>query len=263
MKPGLLILIFCIGLQHYACSQQKDTINITDNAGLKQGHWIRKYPNGNIQYDGYFRDDNPYGQFKRYYDTGKIQSILEFSTNGTQAEATFFHPNGFIASKGTYVNQTKEGKWQFFSALSENYLLCEEYYTNNKKYGKSVKYYPDKSLLEELFYNNDIKNGSWIQYYPDGSICLRASYIDGRLEGRFEVFHPNGAPQYLGQYKDDAREGTWILYNDDGSVKYEIVYSHGAANNPELFKEASDYLDALEKNKGKIADPEITGTIWN
>jgi hypothetical protein len=24
----------------------------------------------------------------------------------------------------------------------------------------------------------------------------------------------------------------------------------------------SDYLDSLEKNKGKIADPEKTGVIW-
>ena len=263
MKPVFLILILYYALLGNVFSQQTDTVNITDKAGFKQGHWIKKYPNGNIQYDGYFSNNNPSGQFKRYYETGKIQSILEFSDDGSEAQATFFHPNGFVASKGTYVNQIREGKWQFFSAVIEDYLLCEEYYVNNKKQGKSVKYYPDKSLLEEVSYSNDVKNGTWIQYYPDGRICLRANYTDGRLEGRFEVFHANGSPQYLGQYKDDAREGTWILYNEDGSVKHEIDYKQGAATNPELYKEASDYLDALEKNKGKIADPEITGTIWN
>ena len=105
MKAGFLILICCLALGQCTLSQEKDSVNRTDNAGFKQGHWIKKYANGNIQYDGFFRDNNPYGQFKRYYDTGEIQSILNFSDDGTEADATFFHENGFTASKGKYVNQ--------------------------------------------------------------------------------------------------------------------------------------------------------------
>ena len=263
MNFRFIALTVCLIIPGYLLSQQADTINKTDEAGLKQGHWIKKYPNGAIQYDGYFRKDNPYGPFKRYYNTGKIQSVLIFNDNGSEAEATFYHPNGFVASKGRYINQEREGKWLFYSAKTENYLLCEEYYLSNKKQGKSVKYYPDSTLLEEVNYTNDVRTGTWIQYYPDGKICLKAYYIDGKLDGDFEVYFNNGSPQYKGQYKNDAREGNWILYNQDGSVKHRIQYIHSVAQNPELSKEASDYLDTLEKNKGKIADPEITGTIWN
>jgi antitoxin component YwqK of YwqJK toxin-antitoxin module len=230
---------------------------------LRQGHWIKKYPNGVPQYDGYFVNNNPSGTFTRFYETGKVQSVLKFSKNGTEAEAVFYHPNGFVASKGKYISQIKEGKWQFFSAVTENYLLCEEEYSNNLRHGYSLKFYPDSSLLEKLTYSKDIRTGEWIQYYPDGKICLKAIYINGKLEGKFEVYHTNGNIQYSGQYRDNARDGDWVLYNPDGSVRRRIEYNHGLALNPELYQEESDYLDSLEKNKGKIADPEITGTIWN
>jgi hypothetical protein len=53
-----------------------------------------------------------------------------------------------------------------------------------------------------------------------------------------------------------------IKGSKDGSLKYDIEYIAGVAKNSEKAKKDSDYLDALEKNKGKIADPEKTGTIW-
>ena len=35
--------------------------NITDADGLKQGRWIRVYPNGKLYYSGSFRDGRPVG----------------------------------------------------------------------------------------------------------------------------------------------------------------------------------------------------------
>jgi hypothetical protein len=45
-------------------------------------------------------------------------------------------------------------------------------------------------------------------------------------------------------------------------LKYSVEYLSGKATNAELAKQESDYLDSLEKNKGKLSDPEKTGTIW-
>jgi hypothetical protein len=46
---------------------QKDTLNYMDANGKKQGHWIQKYPNGNVQFEGYFKNNNPVGQVKKYH----------------------------------------------------------------------------------------------------------------------------------------------------------------------------------------------------
>ena len=102
---------------HYA--RLKHLINQTDSKGRKQGHWIKRYPDQTILYEGYFKDDHPVGEFKRYYEDKTLKSVLQFSNNGKEAIAILYHPNGNIASKGKYVNQKKEGKWQFFSAMTK------------------------------------------------------------------------------------------------------------------------------------------------
>jgi antitoxin component YwqK of YwqJK toxin-antitoxin module len=243
-----------------AHSQEK--LNVTDQNGFKQGHWVKKDTKGHIDYDGWFKDNKPTGTFKRFYDNDTIQSVLIYNNDGTRAAATFYHPNGYIASKGNYLNQNREGKWQFYSEFLSGYLICEEEYTANKKNGPSVKYYRNNALSEKLFYRNNLKNGQWSQYYPNGQECLKANYVDGKLEGKYEVFYDNGKPEFTGQYRNDARDGNWTRYNRDGSVKNTINYVAGHPTNPELYEEETKYLDMLEKNKGKIADPEKTGSIW-
>lgn len=262
MNLKRLTILILLLLPALLKAQSNDSINMTDAFGKKQGHWIKKYPNGHIQYDGFFINDQPTGIFKRYYDNDTLRSVLVFSNDGKAAEASLYHPNGYIASRGKFINQMKEGKWLFYSAITEGYLVCEEEYLNNLKSGLSLKYFPDKTPAERLNYSNDIRTGEWIQYFPDGTICLRANYVNGKLQGKFEVFFTDGKPQYAGQYQNDIREGLWKVYNQDGNLKYSIEYAAGIAKNPDIYKKESDYLDSLEKNKGKFSDPEKTGTLW-
>jgi len=260
LKSILIFLLLLTGINSF--SQANDSINFTDKNGMKQGHWIKKYPNGHAQYNGYFKDNQPVGTFKRFLENDTLQSVFIFSNDSREAIATIYHSNGFIASKGKFVNQQKEGKWQFFSSKWNGYLINEEEYLKNIRNGASVKFYPDSSILEKVLYINDLRHGEWIQYFPDDKICLRANYVNGKLNGSFEVFYDNGKLQYKGQYKNDARDGLWKIFNNDGSLKYDVEYIAGVAKDSEKAKKDSDYLDALEKNKGKIADPEKTGTIW-
>jgi antitoxin component YwqK of YwqJK toxin-antitoxin module len=249
-------------LSIYSPAQVADTLNRSDKEGNKQGHWIKRYPNGKIQYEGYFKDDMPAGEFRRYFTTDTLQSLLIFSQDGKEAAASLYHPNGYLASKGKYVNQMKEGKWQFFSANEKNYLICEEEYTGNKKNGLSLKFYIDGQIAEKISYIDNIRHGEWEQFYPSGKLFLRTNYIDGKLQGKFEAFFENGKIQFSGSYKNDARNGLWHIYNKDGTVRYKINYNEGIADNPRIYEDASDYLDSLEKNAGKIADPAIIREKW-
>ena len=262
MNLRIIIILALLILPASLPAQLNDTINIIDKNGKKQGHWIKKYPNGHIQYDGYFKDNKPTGTFRRFFENDTLRAILVFSNDGKTVDASIYGSNGRISSSGRFVNQRKEGKWSFFSSGIEGYLICEEEYSNNLKNGLSLKYYADKTLAERLNYSNDIRSGEWLQYYPGGKIFLKASYTDGKLQGEFEVFFKDGKPRYSGHYKDDMRDGFWNSYNPDGSLKYSIEYVGGIAKNSDLYKRESDYLDSLEMNKGKFSDPEKTGTIW-
>jgi len=257
-----LIAILLLSCSTVALSQSNDTINRTDKSGKKQGYWIKRYPDGHIQYEGYFKDDRPVKIFKRYYQNDTLQSILFYSDDSREAEAIFFHPNGFIAASGKYVNQKKEGKWEFFSSVVRGYMVSEEEYHDNKKNGFSVKYYPDKTVAERIRYRDNVKDGEWVQYYTNGKIFLKSQYVNGVLEGPFEVYDTSGNIKYKGQYKNDRREGKWYVYNPDGTVKSEINYINGMATNPEIYIRENAILDSLEISGKGLSDPEKTGTIW-
>ena len=261
MNLKIITIASLLAISVYATSQTETHINIADQQGRKQGHWIKKYANKNTMYDGYFKDDHPVGEFRRYYEDQSLKSVLIYNDDGRKAIATIYHPNGNISSKGTYVDQMKEGKWEFYSAFKKDHLIAEEFYSKNIKNGLSLKFYPDSTLAERLTYINDIKQGVWIQYYPSGAVCLKSNYLDGKINGKFEAWFENGGIEFSGQYKNDSRDGLWIIYNNDGTIKYKLEYLAGVTKDRQMDIDESALLDSLENNKGKTADPEKTGTI--
>lgn len=259
MNLKIIISVSLIALSSIALCQTETALNQTDSKGRKQGHWIKKYPDQSLLYDGYFKDDHPVGEFKRFYEDKTLKSVLNFSSNGKEAEAVLYHPNGNIASKGKYVNQKKEGKWQFFSEINKDYLISEDIYSGDIRNGLSVKFYPDSTIAEKVNYINNIRQGEWTRYYPGGSLLLRSKYLNDKIDGRFETWYEDGKQEYSGQYKDDARDGLWLFYNPDGTVKYRIQYVDGITQDRQMDIEESRFLDNLEKNKDKVQDPEKIG----
>jgi len=262
MSHRLLVVLLFVCCSSMTMGQSQTVINQTDKNGKKQGHWIKTYPNGNVMYDGFFKNDQPDGDFKRYYEDKTLKSLLVFSRNGIEANATLYYPNGFVATKGKYVSQLKEGRWQFFSAITSGCLISEEEYSKNLRNGLSVKYYPDSIVAEKLTYVNDIRNGEWISYYPDGSLSFKTNNVNGKIDGSFEAYYENGKLELSGHYKGDLREGLWHIYKKNGSLRFEIEYVAGIPKNLDLEIYQSDYIDSLEQNRIKIADPEKTGEIW-
>jgi antitoxin component YwqK of YwqJK toxin-antitoxin module len=90
---------------------------------------------------------------------------------------------------------------------------------------------------------------------------LKSNYLNGKINGKFEVWFENGAIELSGQYKNDFRDGPWVIYNNNGTIKYKLEYKDGITKDYQLDIDESNYLDSLERNQGKIADPEKTGVI--
>ena len=242
--------------------QTDQGLNRTDDKGFKQGHWIRKYSDNTVMYEGFFKDNQPVGEFKRYDAYGSLKSVLIYSNNGSVAEAKIYHPNGYLAATGKYIDRKKAGIWQFFSEFTEGYMVSEENYSDNMRNGNSVKLYPDGTVAEKLNFINDTAQGEWTKYYSDGSLSLRSNFSDGKINGKFEAWFDSGKLQFSGYYINDKRNGNWLIYDKDGSLKYKINYSNGVTNDRQMDIDSSDYLDSLELNKGRIPDPEKTGNIW-
>jgi len=261
MNLKIIISAFLIAISSIVFCQTETSVNQTDSKGLKQGPWIKRYADQTILYEGNFKDDHPIGEFKRYYRDKSLKSVLQYSSNGKEAAAILYHPNGNIASKGKYVNQEKTGKWQFYSEVIKGYLISEDIYSEDMRNGLSVKFYPDSTIAEKINYVNNIRQGEWTRYYPGGSILLKSNYVNGTIDGKFETWDEDGKIEYSGQYKNDSRDGEWLLYDKDGTVKYKIEYTNGITQDRQMDIDESKYLDSLEKNKDKIQDPEKTEVL--
>lgn len=256
----LLSLVLIFTLCHLSSAQEK--INQTDQNGKRQGHWIKKYPDGQIMYEGYFSDDKPQGEFKRYDENGNLISVLNYNADSDTISACFYHTNGYIAGKGNYINQEKTGEWLYYSDYVEDHLLMRCRYQDDQIQGTRIKYHWNGEIAEELEFSNGIQSGEWKQYYTDGTLALESTYINGTRNGEFRTWHMNGKPEITGKYISDVRTDRWIFFNSDGTLRKEIKYNNGIPENrAELIKQETEYLDKLEREGGKIEDPEKTGRI--
>lgn len=261
MKARLISIALLLAVLSDTFSQSVTEINKIDQQGRKQGAWIKKDQSGNTIYEGTFRDNHPVGEFKRFYADKTLLSSVVYSPDGRIADASMFYPNSYPAAAGRYIDMKKEGKWKFFSSSIKGYLINEETYKNDKRNGPSVRYYPDSTIAEKSNYLNDKREGELLQYFENGKQYLRTYYSGDMLNGRFEVWRDNGKPYFTGSYKNNRRDGKWMIYKKDGSLKYELSYTDGVTLNRQPDIDDSDFFDGLEKNKGKIPDPEKTGNI--
>lgn len=235
--------------------------NVTDAAGKKQGHWIKYYPDGKIMYEGTFVDDRPVGLLRRYNEDGTVRSEQVYNEIDGTVAATFYFPDGIKAAEGNYRGKKKEGAWKIFSDTNPSYLISEESYHLDMKQGTFRRFYPDSTVAEIMTWENGKQSGEWLQYYPDGTICLKGHYTDGQLNGPFLFFHPNGITHFDGQYLKNMREGDWKVYSEEGNLIKTLVYHEGRIDDPEYVERETKLLDELEKNRGKISIPDISGNI--
>jgi len=259
MRNHLFFISFMISLicnlQSFA--QLGDTIfNQTDKQGLKQGFWKVKYPNGLVKYTAYFKNDKPAGLMKRYFEDGTIKAEMIFDATGTKAKSKLYYQDGPLAGEGNYVNSLKDSSWNYYSYYTKT-LSNKENYAKGKKNGLSISYYPNGKIAEELNWKDDIRNGIWHQYFENGILKMSIEFLNGKQNGPFLLNYPNDKPEWKGFYKNDIREGQWTHYDPQGNKDSAIEYKNGVASNAAaLDAKEQELLKELEKQKGKIPEPD-------
>lgn len=257
MKYQLLYII-AFGLLTSSLIAQNDTIfNQVDAQGLKQGFWQKNHENGTLMYSGEFKDNNPIGIMKRYYNSGVLQAILAFSENGEWAKAKLFFEDGELSAEGNFFQMQKDSLWKYYSYYTSA-LVSEEYYVKGKKTGLHKSFYENGQVSEEITWANDYKEGKWAQYFPDGKEKMKTNYSFNMVNGQYYFYHENGLLMILGNFVDNKRHGTWVFYNEDGSEKYQIEYEYGQAlNADDLIKSDEDYFKTIDENVGKFEEPSL------
>ena len=163
---------------------QTDTVfNQTDENGLKQGFWKKKYANGQVKYRGQFLNDQPTGIFYRFYEKGLLQSLQSFRIDGSSFVKIYYR-NRILAAEGKFSGTRKDSIWKYYSFYG-GYLSYIESFKNGQKDGISKKYYEKGDLSQELSWKNGKKEGPWKIWFSSGQLQLTTSFTGGKIDGQF------------------------------------------------------------------------------
>ncbi len=247
---AFLLLSMSAGAQNAV--QETDTIlNYTDINGLKQGHWIAKYQNGKTRYEAYFVDGQPIGEFKKYDSYGNLNAILNYSSDGSKADARFFHRSGKISATGKYVGHEKDSIWLYYA--DNGILYLQESYKKGVKDGLFIQYTSERKKIEEVTWKDGEKHGPWRKYYVTGAMMFDVNYDHGKLNGEGKVYYANGKLQKKGKYVNDLMEGSWLQFDEHGNYVKQYVYKHGYCK--ELADEQNRTINEMESHKDEWEDP--------
>ena len=252
MKKQLLLLLWV--MFPFGLLVGQGVINQTDVNGHKQGHWIGKYPNGTIRYEGSFANDKPVGEWKRFHENGKIKALLHQFPNTDKASAELFDNNGVRYAKGNYKGTAKDSTWNYYNNLR---LVGQENYSGGIKNGRSLTFFENGIPATESNWTNGLLDGVCRSFYSSGEKKTETIFQQGKREGLNLVYYESGKPQITGQYDNDQSDGTWKFMDESGKVKYQLKYKKGILLNPEVVDSIqANEFKAFDRAKGKLKDPE-------
>jgi len=214
MRITTTIITLLIVLQSVTFAQ---SVNQTDANGMKQGRWTKTYSNGVPRYEGQFKNDKPYGEFKHYYENGTLKAITNYSPDGVVARTKTFHENSQPMAVGKFIKQKKDSLWTYYSEV-DGKLISDETYRKGVLNGLSRTYYPETgNIAESIEFKNGIKKGKLRKYFPEGSIMTEGTYKDDQLDGEFTLYFPDGSIQLKGLYKNGVQIGRWHYFDENGN----------------------------------------------
>lgn len=214
MKRSVFVILSMLMSFSAVCQD----INQTDSKGRRQGEWKDFYPNGQLRYEGRFKNDKCRGTFRYYDQNGNLQATNEFDKSGERCLNKTYAPNGRVIATGYYQNQKKEGEWKYYDSNSGQLRLVEDNKAG-KVHGWSRLYNPNNGVLaEETQFVEGQPEGQCKKYSDTGVLMMECQYHNGLLDGPAKTYYPSTALKELGQYTKGEKTGVWKTYNQDGDV---------------------------------------------
>jgi antitoxin component YwqK of YwqJK toxin-antitoxin module len=229
MKYKIFLLLLNLMIVNALIAQNSDQLNFIDSKGLKQGLWRKTNEQGQLKYEGSFKDGKPVGHFTYYFPGGQKKADTEYSKNGTLARTTLYYELGGTKAKGNYLNEKKDSVWYFYDEKER--LTSIENYKENKRDGKSIIYYSSGKKYEESEWANDVKTGLNIQYYENEKKKEEGVLKEGRYEGKVTRYHDTGEKSAIGSYANGAQVGDWFYYDDKGFPSFKETIKKGERMN--------------------------------
>ena len=196
MKKIYLILIFLVYQISRGQSQSfelgangKDTINLIDVLGKKQGKWIvrGKHKPGTcftaeqkIE-EGKYTDNRKIGKWVEYYCNGNMKNKITYTNGRPDGYAVMYHENGKISEEGNWKSNRWVGNYKLYY---ENGQVQHQFVfnQNGKRDGSQTYFYENGQKAVEGTFANGKESGVIKEYYENGDIKAEKNFADGNVD---------------------------------------------------------------------------------
>ena len=208
-------------------------LNFTDEAGLKQGHWVYTnaekhlpgYTDDQLVEDCYFKDNLRNGVWKNYYASGSLEFELTFVNNRPNGYAIFYYRNGKISEEGVWKNNRWVGEYKYYH---ENGKLKYEWKYNGsgKREGVQKYFYENGQLMIIGSWNEGKEAGELKQFYSNGELRATKYFNNGDIQvDSTKVFpKPEGLIEEEEIVMDDKKDDEKTT--DSTEVKKDLIVAH-------------------------------------
>lgn len=132
------------------------------------------------------------------------------------------------------VSNLKQGHWMYFGkdkrlpGYTEEQLVEEGEFLNNRKTGIWKKYFANGKMQNEITYQNSRPNGFAKIYYKNGNLKEQGIWKGNKWVGEYKFFHENGKIYHEFAYSEKGkRSGEQKYYYDTGQVMIEGNWEGG------------------------------------
>jgi antitoxin component YwqK of YwqJK toxin-antitoxin module len=252
-----LLTFSLIFLTKFSFALSADTINNSDGNKFRQGWWIIKNENKQLEdcdatakvEEGRYLDNQKTGVWKSYFCSGKLKSEITYEEgfwriNHWEGKYKLYHENGTVYQDFNFGPDGKrDGVQKYYHPNGK--LMAEGTWKDSKESGTIKEYALNGKLISERVYNDGIISTEASKYYPEtADISEEPEIIEektpppppppiveriGELkDGYNKTFTKEGKPLQEGEFKNKKLiTGKKFVYEGDKLVK-TLIYQDGA-----------------------------------
>ncbi len=233
-----------------------DTINQTDQAGLKQGFWIIYENNSNIIIEkGLYKNSKKNGVWIKYYTNGHIKSKITYYDNQPLGEACSYYKNGKLREQGNWQGDHWTGAYKFYY---DNGQLSYDwnYDSSGKRSGEQIYYHSNGTKMYDGIWEKGKTQGNLKVYNDKGILIEEKVYNEGKLTQSL-IKKPASNDKSSGKYEIPRLKfngtGNHTIFNSEGTVDVKGYFVNGYLYNGEKFNYDKDgkllYITTFENGE--------------
>ncbi len=216
MKKVVLIVLIIASKIAFAQTFElvnKDTINLTDSLGRKQGNWVITnkmihkpcYTDDQKVEEGVYVNSKKTGIWTEYYCNNNLKSKITYDNNRPNGYAMMYHENGKIKEEGLWKNNRWVGDYKLYY---ENGQVQQafKFNTTGKRTGDQAYYWENGQKMIEGNWDEGKEAGIVREWYENGDLKSEKNFADGYLDvASVKNFEPK-KPIVKGTPKEEVKD---------------------------------------------------------